>query len=259
MARIAPISGFPEWSPAQRAVEQQVLDELRRVFELHGFASIETRAVEPVEQLLRKGEIDKEVYGVRRLAADAGVRRRPARPALRPHRAVRAVRPRERRHPAVPVPPLPGAEGLARGAAAGGSLPRVRAGRHRRRRPRHPAVRLRGRAAPGDGRGVRRAAPARPARDGHPGQQPTAGRGLLPRASVSTTPPPCCAPSTSSTRSGRTACVATSPPSAPPTRRCPPASRSPRSVRPEPVSSTTCAPWGPRTSCSTRVSTSSRR
>ncbi len=72
MARIAPISGFPEWSPAQRAVEQQVLDELRRVFELHGFASIETRAVEPVEQLLRKGEIDKEVYGVRRLAADAG-------------------------------------------------------------------------------------------------------------------------------------------------------------------------------------------
>ncbi len=69
MARIAPISGFPEWTPAQRAVEQQVLDELRRVFELHGFGSIETRAVEPVEQLLRKGEIDKEVYGVRRLAA----------------------------------------------------------------------------------------------------------------------------------------------------------------------------------------------
>ena len=70
MARITPISGFPEWTPAQRLVEQQVLDELRRVFELHGFASIETRAVETVEQLLRKGEIDKEVYGVRRLAAD---------------------------------------------------------------------------------------------------------------------------------------------------------------------------------------------
>ncbi len=71
MARITPISGFPEWTPAQRAVEQQVLDELRRVFELHGFPSIETRAVEPVAQLLRKGEIDKEVYGVRRLAAPA--------------------------------------------------------------------------------------------------------------------------------------------------------------------------------------------
>jgi histidyl-tRNA synthetase len=71
MARITPISGFPEWTPAQRAVEQQVLDELRRVFELHGFPSLETRAVEPVAQLLRKGEIDKEVYGVRRLAAPA--------------------------------------------------------------------------------------------------------------------------------------------------------------------------------------------
>lgn len=71
MARIAPISGFPEWSPAQRIVELQVLDELRQVFELHGFASLETRAVETVEQLLRKGEIDKEVYGVRRLAGDA--------------------------------------------------------------------------------------------------------------------------------------------------------------------------------------------
>ncbi len=68
MARIAPISGFPEWSPAQRIVEQQVLDELRRVFELHGFASIETRAVETVGQLVRKGEIDKEIYGVGRLA-----------------------------------------------------------------------------------------------------------------------------------------------------------------------------------------------
>ncbi len=64
------LSGFPEWLPSQRIVEQQVLDHLRRVFELHGFANLETRAVEPVEQLLRKGEIDKEVYAVRRLQAD---------------------------------------------------------------------------------------------------------------------------------------------------------------------------------------------
>ena len=34
--------------------------------------SVETRAVEPLEQLLRKGEIDKEVYVLRRLHADAG-------------------------------------------------------------------------------------------------------------------------------------------------------------------------------------------
>ena len=64
------LSGFPEFLPRERAVEQQVLDHLRRTFELHGFANIETRAVEPLDVLLRKGEIDKEVYAVKRLAAD---------------------------------------------------------------------------------------------------------------------------------------------------------------------------------------------
>jgi histidyl-tRNA synthetase len=71
-ARIAPLSGFPEWLPGQRIVEQHVLDTLREVFELHGFASIETRSVEPLEQMLRKGEIDKEVYVLRRLQATEG-------------------------------------------------------------------------------------------------------------------------------------------------------------------------------------------
>ncbi len=66
-----PLSGFPELLPAQRAVEQTVLDRLRRVFELHGFASLETPAAESLDQLLRKGEIDKEVYVLRRLHADA--------------------------------------------------------------------------------------------------------------------------------------------------------------------------------------------
>jgi histidyl-tRNA synthetase len=72
MARPAPLSGFPEWLPAERIVEQHVLDTLRRVYELHGFASLETRAVEPMDQLLRKGEIDKEVYVLRRLHAEDG-------------------------------------------------------------------------------------------------------------------------------------------------------------------------------------------
>ncbi len=69
MAKIAPLSGFPEFLPAQRIVEQQVIDTVRSVFELHGFGSLELRAVEPLEQLLRKGEIDKEVYVVGRLQA----------------------------------------------------------------------------------------------------------------------------------------------------------------------------------------------
>ena len=71
MARPTPLSGFPEWLPAGRVVEQHVLDVLRRTFELHGYAGIETRAVEPLDQLLRKGETSKEVYVLRRLQADA--------------------------------------------------------------------------------------------------------------------------------------------------------------------------------------------
>ncbi|WP_026535706.1 histidine--tRNA ligase [Arthrobacter sp. H14] len=70
MARTASLSGFPELLPQERMVELHVLDTLRRIFELHGFSSIETRAVETMGQLLRKGEIDKEVYAVSRLQAD---------------------------------------------------------------------------------------------------------------------------------------------------------------------------------------------
>jgi histidyl-tRNA synthetase len=70
MAKPTPLSGFPELLPEQRVVETQVVDRLRRVFELHGFAGIETRAVEPLDQLLRKGETSKEVYVLRRLQAD---------------------------------------------------------------------------------------------------------------------------------------------------------------------------------------------
>lgn len=71
-AKIRPLSGFPELLPAQRVVEQQVVDTLRHVFELHGFAGIETRAVEPLDQLLTKGETSKEVYVLRRLQEQEG-------------------------------------------------------------------------------------------------------------------------------------------------------------------------------------------
>jgi histidyl-tRNA synthetase len=70
MAKIRPISGFPEWLPEQRLVEQDVLDGLRRKFELFGFTPIETRAVEPLETLLAKGETDKEIYVLRRLGEE---------------------------------------------------------------------------------------------------------------------------------------------------------------------------------------------
>jgi len=69
MSRITPLSGFPEWLPSQRLIEQHVLDHLRATFELYGFAPLETRAVEPLDQLLRKGETSNEVYLLRRLQA----------------------------------------------------------------------------------------------------------------------------------------------------------------------------------------------
>ena len=67
MAKPTALSGFPELLPAQRIAEQQVLRTLAETFELHGFAPLETRAVEPLDQLLRKGETSKEVYVLRRL------------------------------------------------------------------------------------------------------------------------------------------------------------------------------------------------
>ena len=70
MSRPSPMSGFPEWLPGERIVEQRVVDRLRHTFESWGYASVETRAVESLDQMLRKGEIDKEVYVLRRLHAD---------------------------------------------------------------------------------------------------------------------------------------------------------------------------------------------
>jgi histidyl-tRNA synthetase len=71
MSKPMPISGFPEWLPPQRMIEQYAIEKIRTTFELYGFAPLETRAVEPLEQLLRKGETSKEVYVLRRLQEEA--------------------------------------------------------------------------------------------------------------------------------------------------------------------------------------------
>ena len=79
-AKVTPISGFPEYLPAERIVEQHFLDVIRETFELHGFPSIETRAVEPVDRLLGKGgDADKEIYA--RLAGWPATRASGARPS----------------------------------------------------------------------------------------------------------------------------------------------------------------------------------
>ncbi len=72
MARIAPLSGFPEWSPSERLVEAEVLSTLRDVFALHGYGEIETRAVEPIDRLAGDSDAAKEIYALNRLRAEPG-------------------------------------------------------------------------------------------------------------------------------------------------------------------------------------------
>lgn len=67
-----PISGYPEWLPEERLVEQAWIDEIRSVFESYGFASIETPSVEEIDVLTAKGgDTDKEIYAIKRLHEDA--------------------------------------------------------------------------------------------------------------------------------------------------------------------------------------------
>jgi histidyl-tRNA synthetase len=72
-----PISGFPEWLPEVRRVEQQWMDHIRRVFESYGYCSIETPSVEELDVLSAKGgdggaDVDKEVYVIERLHKEDG-------------------------------------------------------------------------------------------------------------------------------------------------------------------------------------------
>ena len=68
--RPQPISGFPEWLPQHRLVEQAWIDRIRTGFESYGFTNIETPAAEVIDVLLAKGETDKEIYTINRLQAD---------------------------------------------------------------------------------------------------------------------------------------------------------------------------------------------
>ncbi|GAA0613053.1 histidine--tRNA ligase [Sporichthya brevicatena] len=63
----AAISGFPEWLPQIRLVEQQWLDRIRATYERYGFCSVETPSVEALEVLMAKGETSQEVYTLNRL------------------------------------------------------------------------------------------------------------------------------------------------------------------------------------------------
>ncbi len=65
-----PVTGFPEWLPEERIVEQKWFDSIRRVFESYGYCSIETPSVEELDVITAKGEVDKEIYVIERLHKD---------------------------------------------------------------------------------------------------------------------------------------------------------------------------------------------
>lgn len=71
MAKITPISGFPEWLPQQRIVEEEIIAKILAIYKSHGFTAIETRAVEPMSVLASKGDINKEIYKIERALADS--------------------------------------------------------------------------------------------------------------------------------------------------------------------------------------------
>ncbi len=70
----SPISGFPEWSPAERILEQEMLDQIRASFELFGFSPIETPAVERNSVLTAKGgaETERQIYSLTGLHTQSG-------------------------------------------------------------------------------------------------------------------------------------------------------------------------------------------
>ncbi|GAA1375632.1 histidine--tRNA ligase [Streptomyces beijiangensis] len=72
LVRPAPISGFPEWLPEVRMVEQRWLDRIRDVFERYGFCSVETPSVEVLDVLMSKGDTSNEVYTLHRVQNDGG-------------------------------------------------------------------------------------------------------------------------------------------------------------------------------------------
>lgn len=70
----SPISGFPEWTPAERMLEQQMLDRIRAAFERFGFSPIETPAVERNTVLTAKGgaETERQIYSLTSLHPQSG-------------------------------------------------------------------------------------------------------------------------------------------------------------------------------------------
>jgi len=68
LVKVVPISGFPEWLPNVRLVEERFISIIREQFQLYGFTPIETPAVERMEVLTAKGGMQRQIYTLGRPA-----------------------------------------------------------------------------------------------------------------------------------------------------------------------------------------------
>ena len=72
MSKIKNISGFPEWLPEEKILEDEMIEEVLNILKSYGFVPIETPAVELLSTLTSKGVIDKEIYALKRAKDDSG-------------------------------------------------------------------------------------------------------------------------------------------------------------------------------------------
>lgn len=72
MSKIKNISGFPEWLPSQKLLEDQLINTIKGIYQSYGFVPIETPAVELLSTLSSKGVIDKEIYLLKRAKEEVG-------------------------------------------------------------------------------------------------------------------------------------------------------------------------------------------
>jgi histidyl-tRNA synthetase len=63
-------SGFPENLPAEQIVEERMKAAMRKAAESFGYVPLETSAVEYIDTISSKGDIDKEIYTISRALAE---------------------------------------------------------------------------------------------------------------------------------------------------------------------------------------------
>jgi histidyl-tRNA synthetase len=70
LVKVEPISGFPEWLPNLRLLEERFIATIREQYQLFGFTPVETPAVERMEVLAAKGGIQRQIYTLGRPEED---------------------------------------------------------------------------------------------------------------------------------------------------------------------------------------------